>query len=73
MRLQQRIAREVAQAQVGKTLRVLVEKPQIARAEGDAPDVDTQVLLTAPAPVGQFSDVRITGTSVYDLVAEPLI
>ena len=70
MRLQQRIAREIAEAQVGRTLRVLVEKSQVARSEGDAPDVDTQVLLTAPAAVGEFAVVRITGTSVYDLVGE---
>jgi len=71
MRLQQSIAREIATAQVGKTLRVLVEKGQTARAEADAPDVDTQVLLTAPAQVGQFANVRITGTNVYDLVGVP--
>jgi len=72
MRLQQRIAREIAAAQVGKTLRVLVETPTTARTESDAPDVDTQVLLSSPAPAGEFADVRITGTSVYDLVGEPL-
>jgi ribosomal protein S12 methylthiotransferase len=70
MRLQQRIAGEIAAAQVGKRLRVLVEKSQTARAEADAPDVDTQVLLTRPARVGEFAEVRITGTSVYDLVGE---
>jgi len=72
MRLQQRIAGELAAAQVGKTLRVLVEKPDAARAAGDAPEVDTQVLLTRPAPVGEFANVRITGTSLYDLVGEPV-
>jgi tRNA A37 methylthiotransferase MiaB len=72
MRLQQRIAREIAAAQVGRTLRVLVEKGRTARAQADAPDVDTQVLLTAPAPEGEFANVRITGTSVYDLVGEPV-
>ena len=72
MRLQQRIARELAAAQVGKTLRVLVETTTTARAESDAPDVDTQILLTSPAPSGQFANVRITGTNVYDLVGEPV-
>jgi ribosomal protein S12 methylthiotransferase len=72
MRLQQHIAREIAAAQVGKTLRVLVETPATARSQSDAPDVDTQVLLTAPAPTGHFANVRVTGTSVYDLVAEPV-
>jgi ribosomal protein S12 methylthiotransferase len=72
MRLQQRIAREIAEGQIGKTLRVLVEKEGVARAESDAPDVDTQVLLTGAAGVGEFANVRITGSRVYDLVGEPL-
>jgi ribosomal protein S12 methylthiotransferase len=72
MRLQQRIAREHAEAQIGKTLRVLIESETTARAEADAPEVDTQVLLTSPGPVGEFANVRITGTSAYDLVGEPV-
>jgi ribosomal protein S12 methylthiotransferase len=72
MRLQQRIAGEHAAAQVGRTLRVLVENGNTARSQADAPDVDTQVLLTKPAPVGEFAEVRITGTNVYDLVGEPV-
>jgi ribosomal protein S12 methylthiotransferase len=72
MRLQQRIARELAAAQVGKTVRVLIETPTTARSEADAPEVDTQVMLTSPAPAGQFANVRITGTNVYDLVGEPV-
>jgi len=59
MRLQQSIAREHAAAKVGKT-------------ESDAPDVDTQILITSPAPTGQFANVRITATNVYDLVGEPV-
>ena len=61
MRLQQRIAREIAEAQVGKTLDVLVEKGGRARTEADAPEVDTQVLLTGAAEVGEFARARITG------------
>jgi ribosomal protein S12 methylthiotransferase len=72
MRLQQGIAREIAEAQIGRTMRVLVEKPQVARAEADAPDVDTQIFLSAPAPVGEFVNVRITGARVYDLEATPI-
>ncbi|HWB58174.1 MAG TPA: 30S ribosomal protein S12 methylthiotransferase RimO [Chthoniobacteraceae bacterium] len=72
MALQQRIAREIAEAQAGKRLRVLIEKPLVARAEADAPDVDTQVLLSKPAPVGEFAEVKITGAHVYDLLADPL-
>jgi len=72
MKLQQRIAGELAEAQNGRTLRVLTEQPRIARSEYDAPDVDGRVILTKNAPVGQFVDVRVTGAQVYDLVAEPL-
>ena len=70
MQLQQRIAKEVGEAQVGKTLRALVDQPLVARAAADAPDIDGRILLKKPAPVGEFVDVRITGTQVYDLLGE---
>lgn len=71
MTLQQRIASEVAQSQVGKKLRVLVDNPYTGRTAYDAPDVDCKVILTHPATPGEFINVRVTGTQVYDLVAEP--
>jgi ribosomal protein S12 methylthiotransferase len=67
MALQQRIAAEWAQSQVGLTREVLVEQPLIARTEGDAPEVDPRVLLDKPLPVGQFATLKITGTQLYDL------
>ena len=70
MKLQQRIAREISESQVGRTLRCLTDQPLIARATADAPDIDGRILLTSPAPVGQFIDVEITGTQVYDLVGK---
>ena len=72
MKLQQRIATEMAESQEGKVVRVLVEQPRIARTEHDAPDVDCRVILTKNAPVGSFIDVRVTGAQVYDLVGEPV-
>jgi ribosomal protein S12 methylthiotransferase len=72
MALQQRIAREHSEAQLGRTLRALVDNPQTARAAADAPDIDGRILLTKPAPVGEFIDVHITGAQIYDLVGEPL-
>ena len=69
MALQQRIAREVNLAQVGRRLRVLVESPLVARSDADAPDIDGRVILDRPAPVGEFIEVEITGTQIYDLVA----
>ena len=70
MKLQQKIAREWAAEQQGKTIKVLVELPQVARSEYDAPDVDCRVLLESPLPVGKFADVTVTGSQVYDLAAQ---
>jgi ribosomal protein S12 methylthiotransferase len=70
MRLQQRIAGQLAEAMVGREIQALVEQPLIARSAGDAPEVDTRVLLTSNGPVGEFVKVRITGTQVYDLRGE---
>ena len=69
MTLQQRIARQSGLTQIGRQMRVLVEAPLIARSESDAPDIDGRVILDRPAPVGQFIDVEVTGTQIYDLVA----
>jgi len=70
MQLQQRIAKEIGREQVGKTLRAIVDQPLVARAAADAPDIDGRILLKKPAPVGEFVNVRITGTQVYDLIGE---
>jgi ribosomal protein S12 methylthiotransferase len=73
MTLQQRIAKELALARIGQTLRVLPDTPLVARTEHDAPDVDCRVLLTGEVPVGEFADVEVTGARVYDLIASPLV
>jgi ribosomal protein S12 methylthiotransferase len=69
MQLQQRVAAQTSARMVGRRLRVLVDAPLVARTQGDAPDVDGRVLLARPAPVGEFADVVIDGTQVYDLTA----
>jgi ribosomal protein S12 methylthiotransferase len=68
MLLQQRIAREIAQARIGQEMKLLVDQPLRARSEADAPDVDATVVLTEPAPVGEFVWRRITGSRGYDLL-----
>lgn len=65
-----RIADEIGQEQIGKTIRVLVEAPGVARTEWDAPDIDGSVSVPEDLPVGQFADVRIIDAVAYDLVAE---
>jgi ribosomal protein S12 methylthiotransferase len=69
MSLQQSIAHEIARNNIGRELKLLIDQPLIARTEADAPDVDTRVILTKLAPVGEFVTRRITGARGYDLLA----
>jgi ribosomal protein S12 methylthiotransferase len=69
MSVQQQIAHETARQKVDSELKLLVDQPHIARTEGDAPDVDTRVILSNAAAVGSFVSRRITGTRGYDLLA----
>src|SRR6266478_5381939 len=69
MSIQQKIAHEMAHQKIGCELKLLVDQPLIARTEADAPDVDARVILTKPAPVGEFVTRRITGARGYDLLA----
>jgi ribosomal protein S12 methylthiotransferase len=69
MSIQQEIAHEMAREKIGAELKLLIDQPLIARTEADAPDVDTHVILTKPAPVGEFVTRQITGARGYDLLA----
>jgi ribosomal protein S12 methylthiotransferase len=69
MALQKEIAASVSARAVGRTLKVLVEEPGVARGEADAPDIDGRVYVPRDLPVGEFSEVEITGSRDYDLLA----
>jgi len=69
MTLQQKIAHEIAAAKIGTEVKLLVDQPLVARTEADAPDVDARVLLSEPAPVGEFIMRQIRGSRGYDLLA----
>ena len=71
MALQKEIATEVSESTVGRTLRVLVEEPGVARGEADAPDIDGRVYVPHDLPVSEFVEVKITGSHDYDLLALP--
>lgn len=88
MRVQQPISLARNQAQVGKTLHVLVEGHaeattengaptgetiSLARSYRDAPEIDGYVLVEGELPVGELVPVRVTGAMVYDLIAVPQI
>ncbi|MCR6657327.1 MAG: radical SAM protein [Opitutus sp.] len=72
MKLQKSIAADVSRSYVGRTIRVLVEEPGVARGEADAPDIDGRVYVPITLPVGEFVDVEITGFEDYDLMALPV-
>ncbi len=69
MSVQQTIAHDVAREKIGSELKLIVDHPHMARSEGDAPDVDTRVVLSKPAPVGEFIWRSINGSRGYDLLA----
>src|SRR5436309_726095 len=69
MSVQQWIACDLARQKIGTELKLLVDQPHIARSEGDAPDIDARVVLSKPAPIGEFIWRTITGSRGYDLLA----
>lgn len=76
MATQQPISLARNQAQVGRTLSVLVEGQDkdvtLARSYRDAPEIDGFVLVEGRAKPGDMLDVLITGALEYDLVGKPV-
>ena len=66
---EQSIAHDLAREKIGSELKLLVDQPHIARSEADAPDVDARVVLSEPAPVGDFIRRTVTEAVAIDLVA----
>jgi len=64
------IADEIGQECVGKTFRVLVDAPGVARGPWDAPDVDGAIHVDPSLPVGEFAEVTIADSIAYELFAE---
>ncbi len=82
MALQQGVAFEKAEEQVGRTLRVMLSgyDPEanvyVARSYMDAPDIDSFVYVNAGSRrnlmAGDMADVRILSADGYDLIGEML-
>jgi ribosomal protein S12 methylthiotransferase len=76
MALQQGISLEKNQAQVGKTLEVLIEGQgdglSVGRTYRDAPEIDGLTILEGEYASGQMIPVRITDAMAYDLHGIPL-
>ena len=69
MAVLQELSEEFNQAQIGKTIRVLVETPGSARTHMDAPDIDGTVFVDKILPVAEFANVTVKDWRGYDLVA----
>jgi ribosomal protein S12 methylthiotransferase len=73
MEQQQAISLTRNQAQIGRTLEVLVEGMgdgvSVARSYRDAPEIDGFVLIKEALPVDRMLPVLVTGATVYDLMA----
>ncbi len=76
MSIQQNISLARNQAQVGRTLPILVEgygdNVSIGRSYRDAPEIDGFVLVPGELPLGEIVPVRIDGAMTYDLTGVPL-
>ncbi|GHV12005.1 ribosomal protein S12 methylthiotransferase RimO [Bacteroidia bacterium] len=76
MRVQERIATEISEAKIGKTLKVIIDREEadfyIGRTEFDTPEVDLEVLIkkSLSLRIENFYSVLITGTQSYDLLGE---
>lgn len=78
MALQSRISQENQKKWVGKTISVIIEgkmsdNPEYyyGRTQYQAPDVDGMVLINRDTlPVGEFKQVLVTDSDIYDLIGE---
>ncbi|MCK8492083.1 MULTISPECIES: 30S ribosomal protein S12 methylthiotransferase RimO [Spirosoma] len=77
MELQQGISHELNQQKVGKTYKVLFDRKEggyfIGRTEGDSPEVDNEVLVSASnryVRQGDFANVQINRAEEFDLYGE---
>ena len=55
---------------IGRTLKVLVDEPGVARSHREAPEIDGIIEVPTSLEVGHFYDVTVTSAMGPDLVAE---
>ena len=79
MALQQGISREINEAKVGQTVKIIVDRREglrfVGRTEHDSPEVDNEAHGEAGKSrlkAGDFVDVRVLAASDYDLSVEPV-
>ncbi|MBQ0072838.1 MAG: 30S ribosomal protein S12 methylthiotransferase RimO [Prevotella sp.] len=74
MRVQQRISAEVMEENIGKTMKVIIDRKEgdwyVGRTEFSSPEVDPEVIIPTHEKTlrrGCFYNVRITGAEEFDL------
>ncbi len=73
MELQEEIAEEIAEKQVGKVLKVIVDKENddyfVGRTEFDSPEVDPEVYIEKDESIsiGNFYEINITSANAFEL------
>ncbi|MCH5311346.1 MAG: 30S ribosomal protein S12 methylthiotransferase RimO [Prevotella sp.] len=79
MRIQQRISGEIEAENVGKTLRIVIDRVEddyyVGRTEFCSPEVDPEVLVhidNGELEIGSFYDVLVTDSEDFDLYAKPI-
>ena len=76
MSLQEKISQSIAAEKVGSIMRVIIDREDpdfyVARTEFDSPEVDGEVYIDKKIPltVGDFYNVEIIDSDVYDLFAK---
>jgi ribosomal protein S12 methylthiotransferase len=77
MALQQEISKELQEEQIGRELRVIIDRKEgayyVGRSEFSSPEVDPEVLLPVADKllrVGSFYQVRVYGAEEFDLYAK---
>jgi ribosomal protein S12 methylthiotransferase len=76
MELQATISEEINAQKVGQTFKVIIDREEddfyVGRTEFDSPDVDGEVLITKTEKleIGNFYQVKITESDMYDLYGE---
>ncbi|MBO7052103.1 MAG: 30S ribosomal protein S12 methylthiotransferase RimO [Prevotella sp.] len=76
MRVQQRISAEIMEENIGKTMKVIIDRKEgewyVGRNEYSSPEVDPEVLLHADNELktGEFYNVKITAAEEFDLYGE---
>ncbi len=76
MAIQEKIAFEINEEKIGKTIQTIIDREEddfyIGRTEYDSPEVDPEVLISKDKKLqaGQFYQVKVTDTQSFDLVGK---